>query len=38
MGHDQPTFDQTRLLNYDSEGWPVVTDERFNATAYFNQS
>jgi len=29
---------ETRLLNYDSEGWPVVTEERFNATAYFNQS
>ena len=29
--------EQTRLLNYDPEGWPIVTEERFNATAYFDQ-
>merc|ERR1712192_130262 len=28
---------ETRLLSYDSEGWPIVTEERFNATAYFDQ-
>jgi len=28
---------EARRLDYDPEGWPVVTEERFNATAYFDQ-
>jgi hypothetical protein len=32
------TLLQIRLLAWDMDGWPRVTEERFNSRAYFGQN